>query len=60
MAKEDFCENCKFWIRISESEGYCYKYAPQTVVGDGSKDHHVHEHPVTKASDWCGDFVKSQ
>ena len=56
--KQDFCETCKFWVRISVYDGYCYKYAPHIVVGDSTKDHQTYERPITKVSDWCGDWAK--
>jgi hypothetical protein len=52
------CSACKHWSNQANAEiGECRRYAPQTLVftvDDQTK--FESRFPVTKASDWCGEF----
>jgi hypothetical protein len=52
------CSACKHWSNQSSADkGECRRYAPQTLVFTIDNETKFESRfPVTKASDWCGEF----
>ena len=50
------CEACVYW-KSTAANGECRRHAPQTIVFNvDSNVKFESRFPVTKATDWCGDF----
>ena len=53
--KEQFCENCRFFIEWSSNAGYCKRYPP-TPVGIDEDNGLSYCDPLVNKNDWCGEF----
>ncbi|MCG8524869.1 MAG: hypothetical protein MI748_00700 [Opitutales bacterium] len=52
------CAACANWNNLGSETGECRAKAPQTIVLKIDEETKVESRfPVTKADDWCGEFV---
>ena len=52
------CGVCRFWSRIDDVKGVCYRNAPQPLVVEQRRDDRPWAvWPLTSATDVCGEFA---
>ncbi len=53
------CESCTYWQQKADaSAGECRRHAPQTIAFTVDESVKFESRfPLTKASDWCGDYA---
>ena len=44
------CSNCRYWNK-GEDPGHCQRHPPVPI-----KDKRLGQWPLTKGTDWCGDW----
>lgn len=57
------CENCNYWLRVSEAHGTCQRHAPTPVVARPGEEIYEYDErgepiyiaiwPQTNELDWC-------
>ena len=54
------CASCTYWEAKAGTSGECRRHAPQTIAFTVDTDVKFESRfPLTKASDWCGDYSKA-
>jgi hypothetical protein len=60
QTKTEVCSACKHWNSNTNNEGECRRQAPQALVFVVDAETKFESRfPVTKATEWCGEFAKA-
>lgn len=55
MRKSRACHHCEFWSGFSDKQsGHCRRYPPIVQQDNIYREAVI---PITKAGDWCGEFI---